>query len=117
MVNEAERNLENALHLNQLETITAALAAAEDKPVDCKLLHKCLQLKAKLESEIQLGKAMQVQVITNLDDSSSIHEALTKAIDEAEEKSADSVRVEAAKMLRRKLLSEVSLMRAVNGPQ
>lgn len=117
IVQEAEHQLNHAMHLNQLETITAALAAAEDKPVDCKLVHQCSQVKAKLESEIQLGKAMKVQVITNLEEFCGVHEALSKAIEDAEEKNADATRVTAAKTLRRKLLSEASLMRAVEGPQ
>ena len=57
--------LSKAMHLNQLETVTAALEAAADRPVDCKLVHQCNQLKEKLESEIQLGKAMQVTVETS----------------------------------------------------
>merc|ERR1712187_1049125 len=68
-------------------------------------------------SEIELGKAMQVQVITNLDEFAGVHEALSAAIEDAERKNADPARVSAAKTLRRKLLSEASLMRAVEGPQ
>lgn len=114
---EAEHQLNHAMHLNQLETITAALAAAEGKPVDCKLVHQCSQVKAKLESEIQLGKAMQVQMITSVEEFGGVHEALSQAIEDAEKKHADPARVAAAKALRRTLLSEVSLMRAVQGPQ
>lgn len=114
---EAEHQLTNAMHLNQLETITAALADAEDKPVDCKLVHQCRQVKAKLESEIQLGKAMQCQQITHLDMFAEVHENLSKAIEDAELKNADQARVVTAKTLRRKLMSEASLMRAVEGPQ
>merc|ERR1712217_442193 len=87
------------------------------KPVDCKLKHQCSQVKAKLESEIELGKAMQVQVITNLDEFAGVHEALSSAIEDAERKNADPARVSSAKTLRRKLMSEASLMRAVQGPQ
>jgi len=116
-IQEAEHQLSNAMHLNQLETITAALAAAEDKPVDCKLVHQCRQVKAKLESEIQLGKAMQCQVITHLDMFGEVHENLSKAIEDAEAKNADPQRVVGAKTLRRKLMSEASLLRAVVGPQ
>jgi len=116
-IQEAEHQLTTALHLNQLETITTALELAKDKPVDCKLVHQCAQVKAKLESEIELGKVMQVQTITNLDDFGPVHEALTKAIEDAERKNADPSRVIAAKTLRRKLMSEASLMRAVEGPQ
>lgn len=117
IVQEAEHQLNHAMHLNQLETLTSALAAAEEKPVDCKLVHQCSQVKAKLESEIQLGQAMKVQVITNLEEFSGVHAALSKAIDDAEQKSADAPRVAAAKSLRRKLMAEASLMRAVEGPQ
>merc|ERR550514_2208698 len=46
-----------------------------------------------------------------------VHENLSKAIEDAEEKGADSQRVVAAKTLRRKLMSEASLLRAVEGPQ
>jgi hypothetical protein len=116
-IQEAEHQLSNAMHLNQLETITAALAAAEDKPVDCKLVHQCRQVKAKLESEIQLVQAMQCQVITHLDMFGEVHENLSKAIEDAEEKNADPNRVVGAKTLRRKLMSEASLLRAVEGPQ
>eukprot|EP00933_Yihiella_yeosuensis_P039227 TRINITY_DN33170_c0_g1_i1.p1 TRINITY_DN33170_c0_g1~~TRINITY_DN33170_c0_g1_i1.p1 ORF type:complete len:501 (-),score=141.43 TRINITY_DN33170_c0_g1_i1:82-1584(-) len=116
-IQEAEHQLDQAMHLNQLETVTAALEAAGDKPVDCKLVHQCSQVKAKLESEIQLGKAMQVTVITVLEEFAGIHDALSEAIDDAVEKNADPVRVSAAKTLRRKLLSEASLMRCVQGPQ
>lgn len=42
--------------------------------MDCKLVHQCSQLKAKLESEIQLGKAMQVQIVTDLDEFQLVHE-------------------------------------------
>ncbi|CAE7766309.1 Kidins220 [Symbiodinium sp. KB8] len=116
-IQELEHQLTNAMHLNQLETVTAALEAAADKPVDCKLVHQCNQLKEKLESEIQLGKAMQVTTITDLDEFDSVHDALSKAIDDAVAKKADPVRVQAAKTLRRKLLAEASLMRTVLGPQ
>jgi hypothetical protein len=116
-IQEAEHQLTNAMHLNQLETITAALTVAEDKPVDCKLVFQCRQVKAKLESEILLGRAMQCQVITHLDMFSEVHENLSQAIEDAEMKGADLARVQAAKTLRRKLLSEASLMRAVEGPQ
>merc|ERR1712232_722222 len=116
-IQEAEHQLNHAMHLNQLDTITSALALAEGKPVDCKLVHQCSQVKAKLESEIELGKAMQVQVITNLDEFAGVHEALSSAIEDAELKNADQARVSAAKTLRRKLMSEASLMRAVEGPQ
>eukprot|EP00439_Symbiodinium_sp_Y106_P050215 s5030_g6.t1 len=116
-IQELEHQLTNAMHLNQLETVTAALEAAADKPVDCKLVHQCNQLKDKLESEIQLGKAMQVTTITDLDEFDSVHDALSKAIDDAVAKKADPVRVQAAKTLRRKLLAEASLMRTVLGPQ
>jgi len=116
-ITEAEHQLSQAMHLNQLETITAALAAAEDKPVDCKLVHQCRQVKAKLESEIQLGKAMQCQVITQLDMFNEVHENLSKAIEDAEAKNAEKQRIDGAKSLRRKLMSEASLLRAVEGPQ
>merc|ERR1719310_1683652 len=53
MKDEAENQLNDAWHLNQLDTITAALEFAGNKPVDCKLVHKCQERKAKLESEIQ----------------------------------------------------------------
>lgn len=117
MVQEAERQLDHAMHLNQLETVTEALIKADDKPVDCQLVHKCRQVKAKLESEIQLGKAMQVQEVTNLDEFGAVHEELSQAIEDAELKNADPARVQAAKTLRRRLMSEASLMRAVQGPQ
>jgi len=116
-IQEAEHQLTHAMDLSQLETITAALQAAEDKPVDCKLVFQCSQLKAKLESEIQLGKATQVQTVTSLDEFQGVHEALSKAIDDAVRKNADPARVAAAKSLRRKLMSEASLMRAVEGTQ
>merc|ERR1711865_571892 len=116
-IQEAEHQLSNAMHLSQLETITAALAAAEDKPVDCKLVHQCRQVKAKLESEIQLVQAMQCTVITNLDTFAEVHENLSQAIDDAELKNADPQRVIGAKTLRRKLMSEASLLRAVEGGQ
>ncbi|CAJ1380292.1 unnamed protein product [Effrenium voratum] len=116
-IQDLEHQLHQAMHLNQLETVTAALEAAADKPVDCKLVHQCNQLKEKLESEIQLGKAMQVLTITNLDEFDAVHEALSKAIDDAVAKKADPVRVQAAKTLRRKLLAEASLMRTVLGQQ
>jgi len=117
VIHEAEQQLTHALHLNQLDAITAALAFAEDKPVDCKLVHQCALIKAKLESEIELGKVMQIQTITNFEEFAPLHEALTKAIEDAERKNADLSRVTAAKTLRRKLMSEASLMRAVEGPQ
>jgi len=117
MVQEAEHQLMHAMNLNQLETVTEALIKAQDKPVDCKLVHQCSQLKAKLESEIQLGKAMQVQIVTDLDEFQLVHEELSQSIEDAEYKNADPARIEAAKMLRKRLLSEASLMRAVQGPQ
>jgi len=116
-IQEAEHSLNHALHLNQLETIASALALAQDKPVDCKLVHQCALIKAKLESEIELGKVMQIQTISNLDEFGPIHEALTKAIEDAEVKNADQGKIAIAKTLRRKLMSEASLMRAVEGPQ
>ncbi|CAE8589159.1 unnamed protein product [Polarella glacialis] len=116
-IQELEHQLNHSLHLNQLETVTTALAAAGDKPVDSKLVHQVSQVKAKLESEIQLVQGMQVTVITCLDEFGGVHEALTKAIDDAVEKNADPVRVQSAKTLRRKLVSEASLMRCVQGPQ
>jgi len=116
-IQEAEHTLSNAMHLNQLETITGALANAEGKPVDCKLVHQCRQVKAKLESEIQLVQAMQVTVITNLDMFAEVHENLSWAIEDAEAKNADQQRIVGAKTLRRKLMSEASLLRAVEGKQ
>jgi len=116
-IQEAESQLSHAMHLNSLEAISAALVAAEDKPVDCKLVHLCMQVKAKLESEIQLGEATQVQTVTSLDEFGGVHEQLSTAIEDAEEKQADQARVEAALTLRRKLMAEASLMRAVLGPQ
>lgn len=116
-ISDLEHQLNHAMHLNQLEVVDAALTAAGDKPVDCKLVHQCSQVKAKLESEIQLSKAMQVTVITNLEEFGDVHEALTHAIEDGVEKNADPQRVSAAKTLRRKLLSEASLMRSVLGPQ
>lgn len=116
-IQEAEHQLNHAMHLNQLETITAALILAEDKPVDCQLVHRCTRMKMKLESEIELGKAMQVQTVTNLDDFGEIHKNLTTAIEDAETKQADPSRLSAAKTLRRKLMAEASLMRAIEGPQ
>jgi len=89
-IQEIEHQLTNAMHLNQLETVTAALAAAENKPVDCKLTHQCSMVKAKLESEIQLGKAMQCQVITHLDMFQEVHDTLSQAIEDAELKAAEA---------------------------
>lgn len=117
MVQEAERQLDHAMHLNQLETVTEALIKAEDKPVDCQLVYRCTQVKAKLESEIQLGKAMQVQKVENLEEFGSVHEDLSQAIEDAEVKNADEARILAAKTLRRRLMAEASLMRAVQGSQ
>jgi len=117
MVQEAERQLDHAMHLNQLETVTEALLRAEDKPVDCQLVYRCRQVKAKLESEIQLGKAMQCTKVNDLDEFGGVHEELSQAIEDAEFKNADVARINAAKTLRRKLMAEASLMRAVNGLQ
>lgn len=117
MIQEAEHQLNHAMHLNQLETIRAALAAAEDKPVDCKLVHNCRQVKARLEAEIQLGKAMQVEAIMKLEEFAGVHEALTKAIEHAEQKNADPSRILQAQTLLRKLASEAALMRAMQGKQ
>jgi len=117
IVQEAEHQLVHAMNLNQLETVTEALLKADDKPVDCKLVHQCYLVKAKLESEIALGEAMQVQVVTNLDEFQGVHKGLSHAIENAEHRGADSSRVEAAKALRKRLLSEASLMRAVIGKQ
>lgn len=114
---EAQHQLEHSTHLNQLETITSALAAAEGKPVDCKLVHKCALVKAKLESEIKLGKAMQIPESRRPEDYVVIQEALSLAIEDAEKKNADPSRVGLAKALRRTLLAEASLLRAVEGPQ
>merc|ERR1712190_10313 len=60
---------------------------------------------------------MTTTVITNLDDFAGVHEALSTAIENAELKNAEKARVDAAKTLRRKLVSEASLMRAVEGKQ
>merc|ERR1719159_1760744 len=117
MVQEAEHQLNHALHLNQLEAISQALVAADDKPVDVKLVHKCQQVKMKLESEIQLNKAMQVQTITQLEEFNAVHENLSKAIDDAVNKGADPTLIASAKTLRRKLMAEASLTRAVEAPQ
>lgn len=114
---EAQNQLTTAMQLNQLDEITAALEAADDKPVDCKLVYQCSQVKAKLEAEIELGHSMQVEAVSNLDDFCIAHDALTSAIEDAEAKNADESRITAAKNLRRKLISEASLMRAVEGPQ
>jgi len=120
-IQEAESQLNHALHLHvhmsQLDAITAALEFADNKPVDCKLVHQCELIKAKLEAEIELGNAMQVQTVTSLEEFGAVHENLTNAIEDAEVKHADAKRVDAAKSLRRKLMSEASLMRAVLGPQ
>merc|ERR1712190_146468 len=60
---------------------------------------------------------MTTTVITNLDEFSGVHDALSMAIENAELKNAEKSRVDAAKTLRRKLISEASLMRAVEGQQ
>mmetsp|Transcript_94673 Transcript_94673/g.276833 ORF Transcript_94673/g.276833 Transcript_94673/m.276833 type:complete len:500 (+) Transcript_94673:107-1606(+) len=117
MILEAEQRLTQALHLDQLEELSLAIAAAAGKPVDCKLMCRCMQAKAKLESEIQLGNAMEVNVITSLDEFGGVSAALSKAIDNAEKKSADPARIAWAKALRRKQMAEASLMRAIQGPQ
>jgi hypothetical protein len=117
-IQEAEQELNHAMTLNQLDAITTALLSAENKPVDCKLVYQCAQVKAKLESEIQLAKAMTVTTVTgNLEDFGSVHEALSTAIEIAELKNAEKSQVDKAKTLRRKLVSEASLMRAVEGQQ
>lgn len=116
-IQEAEQELNHAMALNQLDAITTALAAAENKPVDCKLVYNCLQVKAKLESEIMLGKAMTVQVVTNVEEFNGVRDILSKAIEDAELKNADQASVDKAKTLRRKLVSEASLMLAVQGQQ
>jgi hypothetical protein len=103
--------------MSQLDAITQALEFAYNKPVDCKLVHSCENIKAKLEAEIELGNAMQIQTVTSLDEFTGVHENLTRAIEDAEVKHAEPTRVDAAKSLRRKLMSEASLMRAVQGPQ
>mmetsp|Transcript_2764 Transcript_2764/g.6456 ORF Transcript_2764/g.6456 Transcript_2764/m.6456 type:complete len:499 (-) Transcript_2764:84-1580(-) len=117
MIQHAEQQLTSALHLDRLDELNAALAVAEGKPVDCKLIDQCLRARAKLESEILLGNAMQVQTITNLEDFGSVHEALSMAIENAERKRADPARVAWAKALRRKQMAEASLIRAIQGPQ
>merc|ERR1719291_1111657 len=104
MVQEAEHQLIHAMNLNQLETVIEALAKAEDKPVDCKLVHQCSMRRAKLESEIALGEAMQVQTVPDFDEFQGVHEMLTTAIEDAELKNADPARVDAAKALRKRLL-------------
>lgn len=125
---EAEKKLSDAsildVHTNQLEAITLALDSALQErgdlpplPIDCKLVYQCHKIKAKLEAEIELGAAMQVTTVTSLEDFVAVHEALTMAIEDAELKSADLQRVDAAKCLRRKLMAEASLMRAVQGTQ
>lgn len=115
-ITEAEHQLSHAMHLNQLEAISQALVAAQDKPVDVKTVAKCEQMKAKLESEIQLNKAMQVQTVTQLDEFNQVQENLTKAIDVASAEGADAALIARAKTLRRRLLSEASLTRAVEAP-
>lgn len=116
-IQEAEHQLNHAYSLNQLEAVTDALEAAEDKPVDCRLVFQCSQLKAKLESEIMLENSTQVQVVTSLDEFTGIHEELNHAIDNAERKGADAAMVASAKTLRRRLMSEAALMRAVQGKE
>merc|ERR1712039_546490 len=69
------------------------------------------------EAEIDLGRATQVQTISNLDDFGDIHEALCSAIEAAETRSADPARVAWAKGLRRKHMAEASLLRAIQGSQ
>merc|ERR1711881_494838 len=101
-ITEAEHQLSHAMHLNQLEAISQALVAAEDKPVDVKTLSQCKQVKAKLESEIQLNTAMQVQSITQLEEFNLVQENLTKAIDVASAEGADPALITRAKTLRRR---------------
>lgn len=117
MIQEAEQRLTQALTLDQLDELLSAIEFAQGKPVDCKLMYSCMQARAKLESEIQLGRAMEVNTITTLDDFGGVSEALSKAIDNAERKSADPARIAWAKALRRKQMAEASLMRAIQGPQ
>mmetsp|Transcript_81983 Transcript_81983/g.171596 ORF Transcript_81983/g.171596 Transcript_81983/m.171596 type:complete len:499 (+) Transcript_81983:91-1587(+) len=117
MVQDAEHQLVHAMNLNQLDTVTEALAKAEDKPVDCKLVHQCHMVKAKLESEIQLGSAMEVQVVTDLESFEGVQLKLSQAIRDAEIKNADPARLDAARGLRKRLLAEASLLRALEGRQ
>jgi len=123
-VQEAEQQLSRAKHLNQLDAISAAIELAGDKPVDCQLIHQCRQVKAKLESEIELGESMQAcfgilfrQDMASLEEYEPAHVALTQAIDDAIRKNADGSRVNAATMLRRKLMAEAALTRVVEGDQ
>jgi len=117
MVSEAERQLDTAMQSNELDAIISALEGAEGKPVNCKLVHRCQQLKAKLESEIQLAEALKVRTVESLEEFTEVHESLSWAIKEADANGADPERVHAARSLRRTLLSEASLMRAIAGAQ
>jgi len=119
IVEDAEHQLQSVMQsqTNELENVTAALEVAAKKPVDCKLLHQCQRLQAKLESEIQLRKSMVTEVVAKLEDFTEIQASLTHAIEDAKEKEVDAHIIQQAKLLRRRLVSEASLMRAVNGPQ
>merc|ERR1740138_1301670 len=90
MVYESPDATEKEKPVTWCTEVKNTIQEAENEPVDCKLVHQCTQVKAKLESEIELGKAMQVQVITNLEEFGGVHESLTRAIEDAERKNADT---------------------------
>jgi len=117
MIQDVDSHLTDSINKNLLECIDSALATADGKPVCCRLLDDCIQAREKLESEIELGRATQVQTITTLDDFTDVHEALCNAIENAEYSRADPARVAWAKGLRRKHMAEASLLRAVQGFQ
>jgi len=117
IIQAAESLLSDALRSNELDAIDAALEAAEGKPVDCKLAWQCCQAKERLESEIRLGEAMEVQTLESLEGFSELKEVLEDAIADSLEKGVDEARLVSAKGLLRKLVTEASLMRALEGTQ
>ncbi|CEM38591.1 unnamed protein product [Vitrella brassicaformis CCMP3155] len=117
-IQEAEHQLSNAYQLNveaphQLSSIKQALEGAKDKPVDVKLYDQCIRMKAKLESEIALSKAMDLPAIEDVETFFGAMATLKEAQTEALKHEADSHLLSRATALVRRLKAECDLTRTL----
>uniref|UniRef100_A0A0G4HQL9 Uncharacterized protein n=1 Tax=Chromera velia CCMP2878 TaxID=1169474 RepID=A0A0G4HQL9_9ALVE len=110
---EAEHQLEMALKINQSEAIKKALANAEGKPVDVKLLKRCRDQEARMETGRGLRTAMQTGPLHEVDSFFDRMASLDLAIKKAQEASAEQVLLDQAMALRRRLHADMDLTRAI----
>eukprot|EP00921_Rhytidocystis_pertsovi_P023979 GHVQ01038497.1.p1 GENE.GHVQ01038497.1~~GHVQ01038497.1.p1 ORF type:complete len:527 (+),score=49.89 GHVQ01038497.1:137-1717(+) len=115
-IRDTERQVSNALSLKQLEAVTQALRLAADKQIDVMLFDKCSVMKTKLENELALTKALQIQEISDLDGYFSTLDQIRKAMDASKKQGGDPAIIKRAQALTNGLQAELQLTRMLSKP-